>query len=53
MVRAAIVAVALVAGLAGDARGQNVETDPLQCWWRTSAGAVRVEIGRASCRERV
>ena len=21
---------------------QNVETDPLQCWWRTSAGAVRV-----------
>ena len=25
------------------ARGRtNVETDPLQCWWRTSAGAVRV-----------
>jgi len=21
---------------------QTVETDPLQCWWRTSAGAVRV-----------
>src|SRR6266404_492982 len=21
---------------------QNVETDPLRCWWRTSAGAVRV-----------
>jgi len=20
---------------------QNVETDPIQCWWRTSAGAVR------------
>ena len=23
-------------------RRQTVETDPLQCWWRTSAGAVRV-----------
>ena len=21
---------------------RHVETDPLQCWWRTSAGAVRV-----------
>ncbi len=21
---------------------QNVETDPMQCWWRTSAGAIRV-----------
>src|SRR5262245_66314555 len=21
---------------------QDVQTDPLQCWWRTSAGAVRV-----------
>jgi hypothetical protein len=21
---------------------QNVETDPLQCWWRTSAGAIRI-----------
>jgi hypothetical protein len=29
--------------LAGaSASAQNVETDPLQCWWRTSAGAVRV-----------
>jgi hypothetical protein len=24
------------------ASAQTVETDPLQCWWRTSAGAVRV-----------
>jgi hypothetical protein len=24
------------------AAAQNVETDPIQCWWRTSAGAVRV-----------
>ena len=24
------------------ATAQTVETDPLQCWWRTSAGAVRV-----------
>jgi hypothetical protein len=24
------------------AAAQNVATDPLQCWWRTSAGAVRV-----------
>jgi hypothetical protein len=24
------------------ATAQNVETDPVQCWWRTSAGAVRI-----------
>jgi len=30
-----------VAGF-GSAAAQNVETDPIQCWWRTSAGAVRV-----------
>src|SRR5215475_8486757 len=24
------------------AAARNVETDPIQCWWRTSAGAVRV-----------
>lgn len=24
------------------ATGQNVETEPISCWWRTSAGAVRV-----------
>jgi hypothetical protein len=28
--------------VATTAAAQNVETDPLQCWWRTSAGAVRV-----------
>ena len=28
--------------LATNVYAQNVETDPLQCWWRTSAGAVRV-----------
>jgi hypothetical protein len=38
----------LIAGLvafaatAGIAAAQDVRTDPLQCWWRTSAGAVRV-----------
>ena len=42
MVRAAVVACLLVVWGAGSARAQNVETDPLQCWWRTSAGAVRV-----------
>jgi hypothetical protein len=24
------------------AAAQNVEADPIQCWWRTSAGAIRV-----------
>jgi hypothetical protein len=24
------------------AAAQNVETDPVQCWWRTSVGAVRI-----------
>src|SRR5215216_2812111 len=42
MVRAAVVALLAVACGASMARAQNVETDPLQCWWRTSAGAVRV-----------
>jgi hypothetical protein len=27
---------------AGLAIAQDVETDPLQCWWRTTAGAVRI-----------
>jgi hypothetical protein len=40
------VAEALVVALAlaftgAIASAQDVETDPLQCWWRTSAGAVR------------
>jgi hypothetical protein len=33
---------ALVATGSVTAAAQTVETDPLQCWWRTSAGAVRV-----------
>jgi len=33
---------ALFAAVVATARAQNVQTDPLQCWWRTSAGAVRV-----------
>jgi len=32
---------AIIAAVA-PAAAQNVETDPIQCWWRTSAGAVRV-----------
>jgi hypothetical protein len=32
----------LLAALAAPVFAQNVETDPLQCWWRTSAGAIRV-----------
>jgi len=42
MVRRVVVALAFSIAIAPIARGQNVETDPLQCWWRTSAGAVRV-----------
>src|SRR6185295_17685109 len=42
MVRAAAVALLLTFTGAGLARAQTVETSPLQCWWRTSAGAVRV-----------
>jgi len=34
--------VLLLALAAATAEAQNVSTDPLQCWWRTSAGAVRV-----------
>jgi hypothetical protein len=34
-----VVALLFIAAAAG---AQNVETDPLQCWWRTSAGAVRI-----------
>jgi hypothetical protein len=31
----------LAAGVSG-AAAQTVQTDPLQCWWRTSTGAVRI-----------
>src|SRR6266540_7181732 len=39
--RATLVLMFLAAG-ALPAFAQTIETDPLQCWWRTSAGAVRV-----------
>src|SRR5438046_6821066 len=29
----------------GALAAQDVQTDPIQCWWRTSAGAVRVGEG--------
>jgi len=35
------IALALIGSVA-PAAAQNIETDPIQCWWRTSAGAVRV-----------
>src|SRR3954465_9521138 len=40
--RKSVLALLLFAGLASPAAAQTVRTDPLQCWWRTSAGAVRV-----------
>src|SRR3954452_25428320 len=33
--------VLLVLATAASAFAQDVQTDPLQCWWKTSAGAVR------------
>jgi hypothetical protein len=42
MTRRCALAWGLVAVVCGSAAAQNVETDPIQCWWRTSAGAVRV-----------
>jgi hypothetical protein len=37
-----LLALALTLAGAAPAAAQTVETDPLQCWWRTTAGAVRV-----------
>lgn len=42
MLRNSVWALLLVAAGATLASAQTVQTDPLQCWWRTSAGAVRV-----------
>lgn len=42
MVRNSVWALLLAATVATTAAAQTVQTDPLQCWWRTSAGAVRV-----------
>jgi hypothetical protein len=36
------VVVILFFGGAANVVAQNVETDPLQCWWRTSTGSVRI-----------
>jgi hypothetical protein len=40
--RRTLIVFALAAAGAGSTAAQNIETDPLQCWWRTSTGAVRV-----------
>jgi hypothetical protein len=37
-----VVTLMLAAAGVSNAAAQTVQTDPLQCWWRTSAGAVRV-----------
>jgi hypothetical protein len=42
MVRRVVFGLALLVFGASNGAAQNVETDPLQCWWRTSAGAIRV-----------
>jgi hypothetical protein len=42
MVRNSLLALFLFAAAATAAAAQTVQTDPLQCWWRTSTGAVRV-----------
>ena len=42
MLRNSVLGFFLVAMGATAASAQTVQTDPLQCWWRTSAGAVRV-----------
>ena len=42
MLRNSVLGFFLVATGATAASAQTVQTDPLQCWWRTSAGAVRV-----------
>jgi hypothetical protein len=42
MVRTSVWALLLVAIGATAAPAQTVQTDPLQSWWRTSAGAVRI-----------
>ena len=42
MLRNSVLGLLLVVGFAATAASQTVQTDPLQCWWRTSAGAVRV-----------
>src|SRR3954467_13595844 len=40
--RKSVLGLLLVLAFAVSAPAQTGQTDPLQCWWRTSAGAVRV-----------
>jgi len=40
--KAALLFVAALSLLPAGAFAQHVEADPLQCWWRTSTGAIRV-----------
>src|SRR5205823_3492346 len=42
MMKRVVVGIAVLLATAGFAAAQDVRTDPLQCWWRTSAGAVRI-----------
>ena len=42
MMRRVAIASLLVLSAAAAVFAQDVQTDPLQCWWKTSAGAVRV-----------
>src|SRR5713101_9214520 len=42
MVRRVVFTCALFVSVVATARAQDIQTDPLQCWWRTSAGAIRV-----------
>ncbi|MBI3401236.1 MAG: hypothetical protein HY048_07420 [Acidobacteria bacterium] len=37
-----IITLALLAACVSPAAAQTAQTDPLQCWWRTSTGAIRV-----------
>jgi hypothetical protein len=42
MLRRLVLALALVIVVCALAAAQTEQTDPIQCWWRTSSGAVRV-----------
>src|SRR3954453_20827188 len=42
MGRNSVSALLLVVIAAATGAAQTVQTDPLQCWWRTSAGAIRI-----------
>src|SRR2546428_7358267 len=42
MMRRCVLALGGVVAACSAIAAQNVETDPMQCWWRTSAGAIRV-----------